>query len=211
MLANGIISRVAESQLSKRTWVTKTETGDLNVQGGYLCRIPPFLSKSSMPYANIHNSGQLHKKTFFYFPLILGLMVLFVNAFGKTFHWGQLLLRHFCLRGSSCRQTNSFPKLLFGSLQKRTWLNLEKLFFEWSGKKKKGGFLLDLPSLFLIGWQSWLVFLKVKWEFVSITYLLLIAVRFCARCHQLCSTRWKNKVYFLIDVVCISTSKALTE
>ena len=137
MLANGIISRVAESQLSKRTWVTKTETGDLNVQGGYLCRIPPFLSKSSMPYANIHNSGQLHKKTFFYFPLILGLMVLFVNAFGKTFHWGQLLLRHFCLRGSSCRQTNSFPKLLFGSLQKRTWLNLEKLFFEWSGKKKR--------------------------------------------------------------------------
>lgn len=145
MLANGIISRVAESQLSKRTWVTKTETGDLNVQGGYLCRIPPFLSKSSMPYANIHNSGQLHKKTFFYFPLILGLMVLFVNAFGKTFHWGQLLLRHFCLRGSSCRQTNSFPKLLFGSLQKRTWLNLEKLFFEWSGKKKKEDSSLIYP------------------------------------------------------------------
>lgn len=115
---SGILSGAAESQLSKRTWVTKTGMGDLKVQGGHLCRIPSLLSKSSAPYTKVHNSGQLHKKTFFYFPLILGLTVLLVNAFGKTFHQGQLLWRHFCLRGSSCRQTNSFPKLLFWQLAK---------------------------------------------------------------------------------------------
>lgn len=130
-----------------------------------------------------HGAGLLPKKnkTFTGFPLILGWIILLWNTFRTTFHQGQLLSRRFCRRGSSCRQTNSFPKLLFWQLAKRTWLNLEKLFSEWSGrgKKKKGwSFLLYLPSsILLFRWQSWLILLKVKWEFVSIIYLLRIVIR----------------------------------
>lgn len=111
---------------------------------------------------------------FIYFPLILGFVILFLDAFGKTFHQGQLLFRHFCLRGSSCRQTNSLPKLLFWQLAKRTWLNLEKLFFEWSEKKDgDSSFIHPLYSRLdgKPGSQFW------RWneggEFMSVMYLLL--------------------------------------
>lgn len=98
-----------------------------------------------------HGAGLLPKKnkTFTGFPLILGWIILLWNTFRTTFHQGQLLSRRFCRRGSSCRQTNSFPKLLFWQLAKRTWLNLEKLFSEWSGRGKKKK-RMKFPSLFTL-------------------------------------------------------------
>lgn len=151
---------------------------------------------------------------FTYFSLILRFVILLLDAFGKTFHQGQLLFRRFCLRGSSCRQTNSLPKLLFWQLAKRTWLNLEKRFFEWS-EKKVG--ILPLFTLFISSFrgQTWLAVLKVKWR--RSIYVHYIASTnsdsfwFCACCRQSCLAWGTNSVSFLIEVLYISIIKDFME